>query len=126
MSQRKSKKWLPAGTQPLGQSSSTQQIKGQIAEVSTLIKQMKDYSAQIQGIFEGAEDPPSEHLEFAEGGKLSEASSIWHLESYRSRLMSRLSRDDVISGLRVVTIPEVFADPPVFSLSNFLRDPDDK
>lgn len=39
--------------------------------------------------------------------------------------MSRLSRDDVISGLKMISIPEVFADPPVFSIKNFLRSDDD-
>ena len=88
---------------------------------------MKDYSAQIKGIIEGDEDPPEDDQNFiyASGEKLSEASSIWHLESYRSRLMSRLSREDVISGLKVVSIPEVFADPPVFSIVNYIRSNDD-
>lgn len=91
--------------------------------------QMKDYSAQIKGIFEGDEDPPEEDTNFrfdASGDELSEVSSIWHLESYRSRLMSRLSRDDVISSMRVVSVPEVFADPPVFSINNFLLSADDQ
>lgn len=53
-------------------------------------------------------------------------STIFNLESYRSRLMSRLSRDDVINILGVIQVPEVFADPPPnFSLDNFLRKDDD-
>ena len=56
---------------------------------------------------------------------LSDQSSIWHLESYRSLLMSQLSREDVISALRIVQLPEVFSDPPVFSITNFIRDEDE-
>ena len=36
--------------------------------------------------------------------------------------MSQLSRDDVISSLRIVNLPEVFSDPPVFSIKNFMRE----
>ena len=39
--------------------------------------------------------------------------------------MSQLSRDDVMSSLRIVQLPEVFSDPPVFSIANFIRDEDD-
>lgn len=52
---------------------------------------------------------------------LSDQSSIWHLESYRSLLMSQMSREDTKSHLKIVSIPEVFADPPVFSIRNFMR-----
>ena len=36
--------------------------------------------------------------------------------------MSQLSRDEVISSLKIVKLPEVFSDPPVFSIKNFIRD----
>ena len=36
--------------------------------------------------------------------------------------MSQLSREEVISSLRIVKLPEVFSDPPVFSIVNFIRD----
>lgn len=89
---------------------------------------MKDYSAQIKGIIEGDEDPQEDDDDFifprkGSEANLSDASSIWHLESIRSHLMSRLSREDVMSGLRIVNIPEVYSDPPVFSIRNYLRDP---
>ena len=88
---------------------------------------MKDYSAQIKGIIEGDEDPEEDNdFVFPRKGSeanLSDASSIWHLESIRSHLMSRLSREDVMSGLRLVNIPEVYSDPPVFSIRNYVRDP---
>ena len=39
--------------------------------------------------------------------------------------MSQLSRDEVISSLKIVKLPEVFSDPPVFSIKNFIRDFED-
>ena len=42
---------------------------------------------------------------------LSDQSSIWHLESYRSLLISQMSREDLVSGLKICSLPEVFADP---------------
>lgn len=47
--------------------------------------------------------------------------TILNLESYRTRLMSRLSREDVINTLHVVNNTEVFADPPVFNINSFLH-----
>lgn len=38
--------------------------------------------------------------------------------------MSQMSREDTKSQLKIVSIPEVFADPPVFSIRNFMRDED--
>ena len=85
---------------------------------------MGQYSSQIKDILKG--DEVSEIIELSrqaytpieedEKFRLSDQSSIWHLESYRSLLMSQLSREDVISGLRIVQLPEVYADPPVFSI----------
>ena len=56
---------------------------------------------------------------------LSDQSSIWHLESYRSLLISQMSREDLVSGLRICSLPEVFADPSVFSIVNYIRSPDE-
>jgi len=35
--------------------------------------------------------------------------------------MSQMSREDAMSQLKIVQSQEVFADPPVFSIKNFVR-----
>ena len=97
---------------------------------------MKQYSSQIKGLIKGDEEEPQMHdyldrdaytpIDEDAKVKLSDQSSIWHLESYRSLLMSQLSREDVISSLRIVRLPEVFSDPPVFSIVNFIRDQEEE
>ena len=49
----------------------------------------------------------------------SDQSSVMHLESYRSYLISRMSRDDMISQLKVVHAPEIYSDPPEFDLKEY-------
>ena len=92
---------------------------------------MRQYSTQIKGLISGEEgvDAPVPILFEEDYGpideddkvKLDDQSSIWHLESYRSMLMSQLSHDDALNSLKIVRLPEVFADPPIFSIKNFLR-----
>ena len=78
---------------------------------------MQQYSSQIKGLIKGPpvavtenqqmyfDDNAYSHIDQKDHKlpiKLTDRSSIWHLESYRSLLMSQLSRDELISSLKLV------------------------
>ena len=56
----------------------------------------------------------------------SDIGSVVHLESYRGYLMSQLSKQEVMDQLLVAMDPEIYSDPPEFSLEEHLRDDRDK
>ena len=50
----------------------------------------------------------------------SDQSSVMHLQDYRNQLMTRMSRDDVMSQLKIIHAPEIYSDPPEFNLNEYI------